>query len=111
MENQKCARVGCVQDADVPTVQVLCADVLRGEVTQELSEFRDLLDVVLHFEFFGGRRGQLGFAMGTDLGGDAEGVASGGVRDNIEGVWCGRGEAALDAYCRKGGELLWRIVG
>lgn len=86
-----------VHDADVPTVQILCAGVLRREIAQEILQSRDGLGVIRYLEllFLGGAK--IGGTMGTELGGDGEDVALGGAGDVVAGVGRGRGEAAFDA--------------
>ena len=102
MEIHKGSRVCHVHDADVPTVQILCAGVLRREITQEILEFRDQADVVRHLELLCLGGSKTGCAVGTELRGDGEHVALGGAGDDVAGGWRGRGEAAFDA-CRGNG--------
>ena len=106
MELHKCFRIGCVHDADVPTIQILCAGVLRREITQEILEFREQPDVVRYLELFclGGAKTR--GAVGTKLRGDGEHIALGSAGDDVAGMRRGRGEAALDTCRGAGGELL-----
>lgn len=83
-------------DADVPTVQILCAGILRREITQEILEFRERLGVVRHLELLCLGGDKMGGAMGTELSDHGEDVTLVGASDDVAGVGCGRGEAAFD---------------
>ena len=93
-----------MNDARVPTIQILYAAVLRRYLSHDLLELDDGIKMVLDLELPDDDGFEVLGTFRTDFGGDHEDGAPCSAADEVFGAGHGRGAATFDAWTQRKGE-------